>query len=257
MSFPETVVLTYDEVKTAGTSTQRCPLGTRGVLPDGRVYRYARAGSSNIAIGQLCTSEAPAGNYYATSGGVTISATTVTTTWNYIDIESSHQADTTAETADTYAEGYMLDPSDGSLVRIKSHTGHTASSTEHTRFTFEDGDHLPVTITGTDQCMMVVKNPYDDVIIAGAVAGAGACALGYTNATITATYYFWLQTWGPVGAELEGTHAVGLPMVHSTETATAISSVLTTDHRICAKAGTLMSTAADTTYGMLMCQISP
>ena len=255
MSFPETVVLTYGETK-AQTSTQRAPLGTRGVLPDGRVYRYAKAGGA-IPLGDLVTGALPAGNYYATSGGVTPAATTFTTTWTYIQIVTSHQADATAETADTYAEGYALDPSDGALVRIKSHDGHTASSTEQSKFYFDDGDNLPVSITGTDQCMMIIKNPYDDVIVAAAVGPAGAVALGYANVAITSGNYFWLQTWGPVGAEFEASPVAGNKVNASTETATAVSVAATTDARLAAVVGVVINPAADTKFGMIMCQLSP
>jgi len=255
MSFPETIVLTYGEVKTQ-TSVQKCPLGTRGVLPDGRVYRYSKSAAA-ITIGQLCTATAPVGNYYATSGGVTPAATTFTTTWTYIQIQTSMQADATAETANTYAEGYLLDPTDGALVRIKSHAGHTASSTEQTKFYFEDGDHLPVNITGTDQCIMIIRNPYDGVKIAPATANAGAVALGYTNMNVSSGYYFWLQTGGPGGAELIGTVLAGEPVYHSTETATSFTLFNTTDLRLSPNVGLMINPAATTLYGMIMVQLSP
>lgn len=256
MSFPETVVLNYGEVREQ-TSGQKAPLGTRGVLPDGRVYRYALAGGA-IGLGQLVTGEQPAGNYFATSGGVTPAATTFTSTWAYFQIVTSHQADTTAETADLYAEGYALDPATGELIRIKSHDGHTVSSTFQSKFYFDDGDHITADISGTDQSIMILKNPYDGVIVAAATAGAGAMALGYANVAITASgKYFWVQTWGPVGAETKGTNVAGQPCVHSTETATAVSQIDTTDQRLSARVGQCMNPAATTLYAMINIQLSP
>jgi len=255
MSFPETVVLNYGETK-AETTDQRAPLGTRGVLPDGRVFRYAKAGGA-ITVGALVTGAAPAGNYIATSGGVTPAATTFTSTWKYITIVTSHQSDSTAETANTYAEGYMVDPKNGQVVRIATHDGHTASSTEQSNFYFEEGDRLSISITGTDQAMMVMKNPYDDCIIAPAAGGAGAIALGYSTHNVDSGSYFWLQTWGPVGAVAYGTWVAGNPGVHSTETATAIGPITTTDQRLSARVGQLNLVAAAAKFGMINVQLSP
>lgn len=256
MSFPETVVLTFDEVKTK-TATQRAPLGTRGVLPDGRVFRYAKAGAA-ITANKLVTGAAPAGNYFATSGGCILAATTYTTTWRYVHIRTSHQCDATAEAADTYKDGYMLRPDSGAIVKIKKHDGTTASSTYGANFYFEDDDRMVASITGTDACMMIVKNPYDDVIPAGAVGPGAAVALGSSLIAITtAQPYFWLQTWGPAGLQLYGTNVAGQSLYHSTETAGSAGLFGTSDVRLCPYVADCVNPAATAKFGLVMLKLSP
>src|SRR3990167_7435707 len=57
MSFPYSVPLTAREVRTS-TSVQRAPLGTRGEDADGRVFRYAKNGTTALAKGFLCQAKA-------------------------------------------------------------------------------------------------------------------------------------------------------------------------------------------------------
>lgn len=255
MSFPETVVLTYKEVK-AETTLQICPLGTRGILPDGRVYRYAKANADAvIGLGQLVTGQVPEGDFPATSGAnLTTYGDTWTTTWSYITVAMSTG---TALAKNQYAEGYLVVPAAGSVVRIKSHNAATAASTDAMVVKFEDGDYLPVSITMTDNALVILKNPYDDVEVAAAIGVAGAVALGYSNFQVTAGKYFWLQTWGPVGVESKVAITSGCPISASTETATAVGPVYTTDANTVKTIGIGVGACATSLYAMIMLQLSP
>ena len=210
MSFPETVVLDYGEVKSTST-VQRAPLGTRGVLPDGRVFRYANAGAA-IKIGQVLQGEIAyniTGLYgLSSSKNLPLAAgTTHTSTWSYIEVETSWLSGDTAIAADKWAEGYLFVGScadgvfttstgTGQMVRIKSHIDTTAASTEHLQFILEDGDHL-VEDVSTDHSVGLMLNPYDGVFNPTQADSPTAAVVGVPLTNVASGSYFWAQTWGP------------------------------------------------------------
>lgn len=232
MSFPETVVLTYGEVK-ATSLTQRAPLGTRGVLPDGRVFRYSKAGGA-IRLAWLVQGEITknvTGLFsLSSSANLPIGAgTTHTSTWTYMEVETSWLADATALAANTFAEGYLYVGScadgvfvtstgTGQMVQIKDHLVHTASSTEHTNFNFMDGDHL-VEDVSTDHSVGLYKNPYKDVINVVQAAKPTGPVVGVPLTNVDSGSHFWVQTWGPAVCQAGAAIALGNMVTGSTDAA--------------------------------------
>lgn len=261
MSFPETITLTPGEVKTQ-TATQKCPLGTRGVTSDGRSFRYAKAGAAiTKSIVVQATNTAGTGinalGFNNTTGALTAAATTFTTTWRYFTILTSWQGNATALVKDIYAGGYVVDTLAGGLSLLKGNDGMTASSTEQGNFYLDDDDTLPASITGTDYPVMIVKNPYHNVVIASAVGAGSGVTLGVAPRSVTAAYYFWLQTWGPCAILLMGTNVPGNPMYHSTETVTSAGVPSSDAVQDSAYLGDCISTAATTKYGVAMLRMAP
>jgi len=273
MSFPETVVLNYGEVKSE-SSIQRAPLGTRGVLPDGRVFRYAKAGAA-IKIGWAIQGDS-AYNVsdlwsLSSSGNLPLGAgTTHTSTWSYIEVETSWIVDATAMAADLFAEGYLFVGScadgvfttstgTGQIVRIKDHLGMTASSTEHTKFNLEDGEHL-VEDVSTDHSVGVMMNPYKNVINVAQAAAPTAGVLGVALTNITSGYYFWCQTWGPAVMHCGEAITIGMTVNMSTDA----GDTGVTEHIFSSEAGAdsnvlgyAMLPALASQYVMVMLQLSP
>lgn len=273
MSFPETVVLTYGEVK-AESSAQRAPLGTRGVTPDGRVFRYAKAGGA-LKIGWPVQAEIAfniTGLYgLSSSKNLPIAAgTTHTSTWTYIQVETSWLAGTTAVIKDQWAEGYLFIGSCadgvfttstgvGQIVAIKEHSGGPDSSTEHTQFHLADGDHL-VEDVSTDHSVGLMKNPYKDVLGVTQAASPTSMVMGVALTNITSGYYFWCQTWGPAVLACGEACVIGNAVNYSTDagdsgiTEHIFSSNSGADSPIL---GHTMIPAIASDYVMIMLQLSP
>ena len=273
MSFPETVVLDYGEAKSQ-TANQRAPLGTRGVTPDGRIFRYAKAGAA-IKIGWPIQAEIA----YNVTGlwGLSSSknlplgaGTTHTSTWTYIEVETSWLAGTTAIAANHWKDGYLFVGScadgvfttstgTGQIVRIKGHEGTTDSSTEHVTFDIEDGDHL-VEDVSTDHSVGLMMNPYDDVIATVQANSPTAMVLGAALTNISSGYYFWCQTYGPAVLAAGAAIVMGNAVNYSTDagdsgiTEHIFSSEAAADSPLL---GHAMLPAVASQYCMVMLQISP
>ena len=211
MSFPFTVPLPPEEVVTP-TVNQRCPLGTRGMTADGRVYRYAKNGTTALNRGYLVQSEAAATQWENTTfanwvtGWLTQLGTTYIpagTTYAYLSA-TGDSAMTIAK--DYFKEGYFFvsgtSTAGGQYMKIKEHpaassgsSGVSPNNTTGGRFkvVFEAGYSFTDNIdTGVEISMM--KNAYKDVIVAATAPTGGV--LGVPNCYVPASYYFWCQTWG-------------------------------------------------------------
>jgi hypothetical protein len=205
MAFPHTVYLAENDIKVT-SSTQRFPLGTRGVTVDGRVFRYAQNGAVALVAHRLVANaiEGPwtTGTYThfanvpGTSGGFAAGTTQV-----YIGDTATGSA-----TANYYKDGWLIvnstDTSYTQMVRINSHaaiSSATQASSPGVIINLDPGTGLNkagVTDTGL---VKLVANPYRAVVVAigGTAVGLTNVPLGIPPVAVTASYYFWLQTWGP------------------------------------------------------------
>lgn len=204
MSFPVSMEGTLEAVKEV-SSTQQHPLGTRLVLPDGRVFHYAKNSSTQLAVGKLVCSpvvDADENVDLPPDSAVTTAATNAT-----IIATMSTASATVAK--NRFADGYMLcntGTGAGQVVRLRSaydSTGNAAggSSTGATvAVYFADGEYLSVALDTSSSKVGLVQNPYSDVVVCPQYTTYSTAnrPAGVPIATITASYYFWLQTWGPV-----------------------------------------------------------
>ena len=200
MAFPTTV---YGSLKDAKVehSTQRSPLGTRMVLPDGRVYRYAKNAALAQSLGRLCQEAVVVsghGSDLAVASAAAIGATAVTLT-----------NATTAITANEYAEGYLFVndvDGEGQLCSIKSHPAESTGNGSIV-MTLEPDDALTIALTTNSQCGLRY-NAFKNVVV-NPTTPTGI-PVGVTPIAVTADYYFWLQTWGPAAVLTNGTLIRGL-----------------------------------------------
>lgn len=171
------------------SSTQKAPLGARKVLPDGRVFRYAKAGATALVAGNLQASPATCGtttepinmtvSTAAVVGGNTIGLTAVTD----------------AYAVNLFQGGYLgiysgaANIGGGQTFRIKSHTVATAGGT----FTVTIYDTFPVLVS-TSATATVCKHPYDSIIISPTTETG--MPVGVPLVAVTAANYCWIQTWG-------------------------------------------------------------
>lgn len=180
------------------STTQFHPLGTRGVTRDGRVFRYCKAGASDLVAGNVIQSSA----ILTTHLGLTAVAAPIGTT----SLVATPGA--TAAAANYYAEGYLgvdTTPGNGWQYAIEGHAAITAS----TAFTLNlrKDDAVQIAFTSATRYGLIA-NPYRDVIQFPATTATGTL-VGVAQQVITAASFGWIQTWGLGSALITGTPALG------------------------------------------------
>ncbi len=200
----------YGQDGFTSSSTQTHELGRRAVTKDGRVFRYAQAGASDLVAGNLEQSAAPIANHLAqTPPAVAIGATSFTFT-----------PGATAGAANLYAEGYLqvdTTPGNGYTYQVAGHPAITASTAF--TLTLMPSDPIQVALT-TSSRVGLIHNSYKNVIQTPTTITAKV--VGVAGYIITATQYGWLQTWGPASVLINGTPAITAPVING---ATAAGSV--------------------------------
>ena len=192
MAFPLTVNLSYGMEKVE-TSDQRHVLGTRGTLPDGRVFYYAENSGTAIDHGGYLVDGIAAVAAHdmdlaatATSAGATgfTSGTSLTVT------------------KDQYKGGYVYfndGPGQGETYKVKSNTA--VSSATGLSITIDEPDGVKTALT-TSSLFGLMYNPYKDIKIIDGDGTMTTGVLGVTTAPVTADYFCWIQTSGPASVRL-------------------------------------------------------
>ena len=199
MSFPNVIYGKYGWEKSE-TSSQKHVLGTRMVLPDGRVYRYVETAGTNIAGGAVV--QAAAGTAAHDQDLIVVAASAGDTT---VTINTSG-----TYTKDQYKDGYMHINSGtgaGEVYRIKSNTA--VSGATGMVLTLDEEDGLATALTaGASNCEVGLStNPYKDVIISPTTVTN--VAVGVAPTLLTADYYGWIQTWGPAAVLANAAGVIG------------------------------------------------
>ena len=187
MAFPLTVHLGYGQEKVE-TSSQKQKLGTRAVLPDGRVFYYAQnSGAAVTSAGQLVDGIAAVAAHdgdLATAalaaGSLTVTTTTSLTT-----------------TKDQYADGYLFvndNAGQGEVYRVKSNTA--VGGAAGCEITIDESDGIRTALTTSSQ-FGLMYSPYKGVKVIDGDGTMTTGTIGVTTIPVTASYYCWLQTSGP------------------------------------------------------------
>ena len=170
------------------TSAQFQPLGTKLILPDGRIYYYAEnSGAAITTGGQIVDGIAAVAAHdmdlaavAASAGAITFTTTTSLTT-----------------TKDQYAGGYVYindGPGQGEVYSVRSNT--LVAGAAGLSITIEDDGGLATALTSSTQ-FGLMYSPYKDVKIVDGNGTMTTGVLGVTTMPLTASYYCWLQTSGP------------------------------------------------------------
>jgi hypothetical protein len=226
MSFPFSVPLSQRDVITP-TTNKIHKLGTRGELPDGRIFRYAQAGSTALVKGKLCQSEAPATRWEnATLSYLSTQwpsgSTEISTTWAYIPLTCTKDSTLTVA-KDYFQDGYIwakgTSTECGQMMIVAKHDVCATSDTSIIpKVYFEDDAFLSEAID-TASFVAMQKNVYDDVIETVSTNPTGL-VVGVPNCDVSGTYYFWLQTWGACAVKQDAEVAVAAkPLLTSTDAA--------------------------------------
>ena len=241
------VELVHGEAKRE-SSVQQHPLGTRGIDPNGNIFRYVSAGEA-LSAGQIVIQAAGVANHDMdlVTAAAAAEATSVTVTLGG-----------TAATLDQYKQGYLVvndGPGEGHMYAIAGHPAANSSATLAVRL--EDGDDIKVALTSSSLCGLMA-NPYSSVEVYDADDIDGIPA-GVATTSITSGYYCWVQTWGFAAVLVDVASTLGLPVrvsdgtdgatepldrdgTHENEPAIGIASLIS---------------AVSTDYGVVYLQISP
>lgn len=178
------------------SSVAEHPVGTRGHLDDGRVFYYASNTGTALAAGKLAMAEVITAEFsdQAVAAAAAIGVSQVTVTLG-----------ATAVTLNEYADGFLVitdAAGEGHNYKILSHPVAAGAAS----CVIKIYDTIQVALT-TSSKYALVKNPWKDVLISA--AGHAQHAVGVPCTAITASEYFWCQTWGNASVWDEGTAAIG------------------------------------------------
>lgn len=184
-------------------------LGVRSVTGDGREFRFASAGASNLITGQLVQAAAPQSNYVdVTAIAVAAGATTATLTVSTGTAVAANQwSGGFYQTYGTVANG------GGQNLKISSNTAVTSAGTSIT-FVLEEGPSIAITTSAT---VNIIPPAYAALIqvpttVTGKVAGIALPVIPDSSTTLnglTALFYGWVQVKGIANALIAGTPAIG------------------------------------------------
>lgn len=204
------------------TSDQKYHLGTKYTDKQGRVWRYAKNGGTQLEVALMAQAEAPNANaleivqtgYTTTIGDTKISAL-ITTSNGIVDHE--------------LADGWLV-------VNKVTGLGYNypiednVYTTGDTVMTLWLGEAIRVATAATSE-FSFLKNPFNAVIVQPTTVTA--IAVGVPNVVIPANYYGWLQTKGPcplyvdAGDTLVIGACCGQPATHGTAGAVGIPAITT------------------------------
>jgi hypothetical protein len=183
------------------SNTQKCALGYRWALPDGRVFRYAKNGAVALVAGKAV--QAP-----VQTNGVTYllnraCGSAAAVGQMYIKVSATNM------TADALVDG-LISPMSGGLINSYTISGNDATASVMTKVNLKQ----PVRVaTTTSTKMVAVPNMYNGVVavVAATLANTGTVVgvpqTAVTASTTTLPVYFWLQTYGPAFAYVSGAAA--------------------------------------------------
>jgi hypothetical protein len=198
------------------SATAKADLGTRIQVGD-RTFMYAYAGGTALVAGTLV---APA-NWIAGTLEVNLTVGTAASVGTY---KVPNITSAAAQTA--LAGGYMVVndvAGQGQCYKIKSSSANADTSTSTDLVLY---DPIETALTTSSQVELYCS-PYYDLDITGNVTDH---IVGVPPIAVTASYYFWLQTWGPCGLLVGATTAAGdLLVPHTTDGSVAPGSVFTSN----------------------------
>ena len=189
---PRPINIRGDEKETLVTSTTQSQLlGTRMIVQGGRVFRYARAGASALAVATLAKPGEPTTGYSNLSIAARVEAgsLSLTATLQY-----------RATTLNQFADGFVyVNDADGE-GQLYEVVENSATAKEGT-LTIKVNTPLQVALTTSSQ---VTLFPHRLSALQRTNLATNEQAAGVVPVAVAANSYFWLQTYGPAVCLQEG-----------------------------------------------------
>lgn len=193
------------------SSTPITKQGTRVELDNGDIYRYVRAGASNISAGKMQLAPAQVANHVNQTGSAVsgaIGARQVT-----VNIGA------TAMSADQYANGYFIvndATGEGYTYRIASNPAISSSGSG----VIDLIDPIQVALVASTSEYTFVPNAFNAVVEA---ASSVRKAAGVPTVAITANYYGWAKTKGAASVLIGSAATSGARLMCDGSTAGAVT----------------------------------
>lgn len=205
--FTQRLSLTNQDARKV-SSTQLHVLGTIAETADGRVFRYAKAGASNLVAGNLQVNADVDSNVVnkTAAAAVAIGAYSVGFTAG------------ASQTADAYKDGLLV-VNDATGEGIAYAVGGNSSGTA---VTVRLKEPVVVALTTSSE-VTLKKNTWDGAVISA--TDQADQAVGVPNTAVTAAYYFWVQTRGEASVLADEAVAKGLALTIGTGTAGAVEAL--------------------------------
>ena len=217
MAFLNYVGLDYgDETVTSTTESRGITLGTKGLMPDGRVFRYSKAGEA-ITAGLMCQNSIAIANHDMdlVTAAAAAGATSIVSTLGG-----------TAVTADQYKGGtlYVNDGAgEGQTFRIATHAA--VSSSGDFTVPFEGKQTVKTALTSSSLCGLKA-NPYNGTLLYNTTPDG--IPTGFSPTDVASGAYFWQQTYGDGTALVNGTVVLGQCVVPGTTTSGSVDTHVAT-----------------------------
>jgi len=205
------VVITDQDARDV-SSVKLAALGTKAVTPDGRVYRYAKAGGSDLAPGKLAVNADLVANHtnIVVAAAVAVGATRVTATLG-----------ATAATQNQYADGYLtVNDAAGEGIQYKI-VGNSATDSAGV-IKVQLAEPIKVALTTSSE-VTLKQNPWSGAVISA--TDQADQPVGVPNVTIPANYFGWLQTGGECAVLADEAVTKGLALAIGTGTAGAVEAL--------------------------------
>ena len=233
-------------------------IGTRMILPDGRVFRYAfsngAAGAGTAVQSSIALANQDTDLAVSTSASVGDKSVSIT-------FGTSPDTDVAK---DEYANGYFFVNDSGSsgageghVYRVRTHAASDVSGGAAVSIHLADGDTIAEALTAGQSQVGLVANPYMHVIPTPAGAQTARC-VGIAAAEAADNTYFWVQTWGEAAVLVDGTLVIFRPIRVSDGVAGAVeeySSQTDAEEQVIGFATNVL--AATSEYQFAFLQISP
>ena len=191
------------------SSTKKEELGTLRILRDGRKFRYAKAGGSNLAAGKLAL---------AAAIGADVMNEACAAAHAIGDMQFAETI-TSATYAEDYFAGGFLQINDatgeGHQYKIDSSTAVAAA----TAITLSLAEPIRVALVASTSEFTIVHSPYMAVVESATLG----FPVGISPLVVTAAYYYWVQTGGLALALSGNADAVGKPVYQGTTTAGSVN----------------------------------
>ena len=217
------------------SSTQLEELDTVRELADGRVFAYAKNGSTALDHGYVVQTAVATDNAQnealSATQSAAIGATKVTMTFGG------------AVTLDFFKDGYLWvndATGEGYCYRVKGHAAGTTDVDVYLK------DPIRVALVASTSELTLIQNRQDSVVVAASTLTG--CPIGVPPIDVTASYYFWNQVKGWCPVYTRGTLVIG--NVASVMTANgAVGPRAETD--ILCQIGTVLRVCANTEYSLI------
>lgn len=197
------------------SATKQAPLGTRLAFADGRVFRYAYNGAVTLAPGKFVKcAEINAANFTNEEVLAAVGAGKYELT-----VETA-----ACPTASIYEDGWLQindAAGEGIQYKIKSYKANATTATSCDVVLY---DPIVTALTTASEATFI-GNPYYATVVATAIT---EWIVGVPPIPVTASYYYWLQTWGVATVLSEGTPSAGFCVELAVTTSVAGTTVRTT-----------------------------